>query len=248
MDVTIALLAAAAGYLLGSLSFARIVTSFAGPDKRVQERTEARLEGSENPLILDTVSATSVSMVAGSRLGFLTYVLDMLKVFIPVMVFKNVFPGEPYYLIAAFSGVVGHIWPIYHKFRGGGGISAIFGGVFAIDWIGVFVTFFGGIVVGLAILRDVYLIYYAGLMLLVPWLWFRTKSVEVLIYAVLVNLLFFAATFTSARRYYKLRKTDPRWADPEAMWGMWGMGRGIMKMMTKLGVMKKKDGPETGKP
>ena len=248
MDITIVLLAAVAGYLLGSLSFARIVTSFAGPDKKVKERTEAYIEGSDNPIILDTVSATSVSMVAGSRLGFLTYVLDMLKVFVPVLVLKQVFPGEPYYLVAAFAGVVGHVWPIYHKFKGGGGISAIFGGVFAIDWIGVFVTFFGGMFVGMAILRDLYLIYYAGLILLVPWLWLRTKSVEVLIYAVLVNVLFMVATLPSARRYYRLRKTDPKWADPEAMWGMWGMGRGIMKMMTKLGVMKKKDGPEAEKP
>ena len=95
MDITIVLLAAVSGYLLGSLSFARIVTSFAGPDKKVKERTEAYIEGSDNPIILDTVSATSVSMVAGSRLGFLTYVLDMLKVFVPVLVLKQVFPGEP---------------------------------------------------------------------------------------------------------------------------------------------------------
>jgi len=248
MDPLIVIAAAAGGYLLGSLSFARIVTSFAGPEKRVKERTEAYLEGSENPIILDTVSATSVSMVAGSKLGFLTYVLDMLKVFVPVLVLKKIFPGEPYHLVAAFAGVVGHVWPIYHKFKGGGGISAIFGGVFAIDWIGVFVTFFGGIFVGMAILRDVYLIYYSGLVLLIPWLWFRTKSVEVLVYAVLVNALFIVATLPSARRYYKLRKTDPKWADPEAMWGMWGMGRGIMKMMDKLGVRKKKGRPEAGQP
>jgi glycerol-3-phosphate acyltransferase PlsY len=248
MDPLIVIAAAAAGYLLGSLSFARIVTSFAGPEKRVKERTEVYLEGSENPIILDTVSATSVSMVAGSKLGFLTYVLDMLKVFVPVLVLKKIFPGEPYHLVAAFAGVVGHVWPIYHKFKGGGGISAIFGGVFAIDWIGVFVTFFGGIFVGMAILRDVYLIYYSGLVLLIPWLWFRTKSVEVLVYAVLVNALFIVATLPSARRYYKLRKTDPKWADPEAMWGMWGMGRGIMKMMDKLGVRKKKGRPEAGQP
>jgi len=248
VDVTIALLAAVVGYLLGSLSFARIVTSFAGPDKKVRERTEAYIEGSENPIILETVSATSVSMVAGSRLGFLTYLLDMLKVFVPVLVFRKLFPSEPYYLVAAITGVVGHVWPIYHRFKGGGGISAIFGGIFAIDWIGVFVTFFGGMFVGMVILKDLYLIYYAGLIMLIPWLWLRTKSLPVVIYAVLVNVLFLVATIPSARRYYRLRKTDPKWADPEAMWGMWGMGRGIMKMMDKLGVRKKKDRPEAGTP
>jgi glycerol-3-phosphate acyltransferase PlsY len=248
MDPLIAIAAAAGGYLVGSLSFARIVTALAGYGKGFPEDAEARIEESEKTIRLNTVSATSVSIKAGPRLGFVTYVLDVLKVFIPVLVLKKVFPDEPYFLVWAAAAVVGHIWPVYHKFKGGGGMSAIFGGLFAIDWLGVFVTAIGGMVVGLAVLRDVYLIYYSGLVLLVPWLWFRTKSVPLLIYALAVNVLFIVASMPAAKRFYRLKRTDPAWRNPRVAWKISAMGRGILKMMDKLGLGKKKDREEGGQP
>jgi len=247
MDPLFTIAAAAGGYLVGSLSFARIVTTIGGYGKGFPENAEARIEGTESTLRLNTVSATSVSIKAGPRLGFLTYLLDVLKVFIPVFVLKEAFPNEPYYLVWAAAAVVGHVWPVYHKFKGGGGMSAIFGGLFAIDWLGVFVTAIGGMVIGLAVLRDVYLIYYSGLVLLIPWLWFRTHSVPLLVYALAVNVLFIVASYPAARRFYKLKRTDPSWRDPKVAWKLSAMGRGILKMLDKLGLGgKKKDRPGAG--
>ena len=245
MNVDLILLAAIGGYLLGSLSFARIVTALAGPGKRVPEETEAKIKESPHSLRLTTVSATSVSLTAGPRLGFLTYLLDMTKVFIPVLVLKKLYPGDPYYLIAAVTGVAGHVWPIYHRFKGGGGISAIFGGIFAIDWLGVFATSIGGMILGLTVFRDVYLIYYLGLILLIPWLWFRFHDIHLVVYAVVVNILFFLASYPGAKRYYELKRTDPAWKDPKVAWRLWAMGRGILKMMEKLGLSKKMKDEET---
>jgi len=248
MNISLLLLATLGGYLIGSLSFARIVTRLAGYGRGFPENAEARIEGSEKTIRLDTVSATSVSLKAGPRLGFLTYVLDVLKVFVTVFVLKRAFPDQPYYLAAATTGVVGHIWPLYHGFKGGGGMSAIFGGLFAIDWLGVFVTAFGGMILGLAILRDVYLIYYSALIFLIPWLWFRTGSVSLLLYAVAVNVLFLIASYPAARRFYRLRRTEPSWKDPMVAWKLSAMGRGILKMLDKLGIGRKNDPPEGERP
>ena len=240
MNVIPALLAAVGGYLLGSLSFARIVTRLAGYGTGFPENAEARIEGSETGIRLDTVSATSVSLKAGPRLGFLTYVLDVLKVFLPVFALRQFYPDQPYYLLAAMAGVVGHVWPAYHRFKGGGGISAIYGGVFVIDWVGVFVAALGGMLLGLFVLRDFYLIYYAGLLLLIPWLWFRTGSVLVLAYAIAVNVLFLIASYSGAKRVYAARRTDPNWRDPAKAWQISAMGRGILKVLAKLGYGKKR--------
>jgi glycerol-3-phosphate acyltransferase PlsY len=47
---------------------------------------------------------------------------------------KYVLTEHPYFLITATTGVMGHIWPLDYGFKGGRGISAIFGGVFVIEW------------------------------------------------------------------------------------------------------------------
>jgi len=236
MTISLVLLTAVAGYLVGSLSFARIVSALAGYGRRFPEDAEARIEGTEKTLRLSTVSATSVSLKSTPRLGFLTFVLDVLKVFAVVSVVRAALPGEPYYLLAATTGVAGHVWPIYHRFKGGGGMSAIYGGLLAIDWPSVLVVALGGMILGLAVFRDVYLIYYAGLLLLMPWLWFRTSSIAALGYALAVNLLFLVASYSVARRFYQLKKTDPSWSDPRVAWKLSAMGRGILKVLDKLGL------------
>lgn len=246
MNTTLALIAAIGGYLIGSLSFARVVTALAGYGRGFTEDAEVRLKGSDEGIRLDTVSATSVSLKAGPRLGFLTYVLDVLKVFVPVFALRHLYPDQPYYLITATAGVVGHIWPIYHGFKGGGGISAIYGGVFAFDWPGVFVAALGGMLLGLFVLRDFYLIYYCGLLLLIPWLWFRTGSVPVLAYSVAVNILFFLASYSAAKRVYALRRTDPRWGDPAQAWQFSAMGRGILKVLARFGYGRTSAAPREG--
>jgi len=51
----------------------------------------------------------------------ITVVLDMLKITIPTLVFKHVYPDTPYFLITAATGMIGHVWPLYHGFKGGRG-------------------------------------------------------------------------------------------------------------------------------
>jgi glycerol-3-phosphate acyltransferase PlsY len=226
-------------YLIASISGARLVTALFARGKPVPEKTELRIEGSDKVVVMKSVSATSVSANLGAKYGFMTYVFDVLKVFIPVLLLRKQLPGTEYYLIAATTGVAGHIWPVYHRFRGGRGISAIYGGVFAIDWPGVLVTALAGMVFGFAVLKDIYITYMAGLWFLIPWLWWRTGDAYVVLYAVVVNILFFISSVPEAREWYKIKK-EPVWNDPTEAWKISAMGRGIIKMGIRLGLIKKK--------
>ncbi len=229
----------AGGYLVGSISGARLITRLFAPGTPVPEETELRLEGSDKTVTMKSISATSVSANIGPRYGFMTFLFDVLKVCIPVLLLRLLLPGTHYYLVAATTGVIGHIWPVYHGFRGGRGVASIYGGVFAIDWLGVPVTALAGMLFGFAVLKDLYFTYMAGLWFLIPWLWWRTRDPYVVIYVVVVNILFFVSSFSELREWRRIKK-EPVWDDPSEAWKISAMGRGIIKMGIKLGLIKKK--------
>jgi glycerol-3-phosphate acyltransferase PlsY len=239
MNPLVVLAVAGGGYLIGSISFGRIVTALVRPQEGIPEKTPLEIEGSDKKLIFTSISATTVSANIGAKGGFLTFVLDVLKVFFAVMLLKHHFPGQYYFLVAAAAGVAGHIWPIYHRFKGGRGISAIYGSVLAIDWLGVPVASFGGLLMGLVVLRDLYFTYMAGLWLLLPWLWFRTHDLYVIIYLLIVNILFTISAMPETKQWFQLKKED-KWNDPMQAWQVSAMGRGVFKMAQKLRLIKKK--------
>jgi len=238
MDPLLTLSAAVVGYLCGSISFARLVSKIVAPRKDIT-RTEIDVKGSEEKLIMSTVSATTVSMHIGPKFGFLTVVMDMLKIAVPTLVFKRLYPGTPYFLIAAATGMIGHIWPLYHGFKGGRGLSAVYGGMFAIDWIGVFATSLGGMVFGLLVVRDFLVAYMAGMWFLVPWLWFRTHDVGHLIYAIAVNIILVLAMIPEMKQYVKFRR-EGKGEDLSEVMQLTGMGRGIYKMAKRFGLLEGK--------
>jgi glycerol-3-phosphate acyltransferase PlsY len=239
MDIIHGLLATIAGYLIGSVSSARLVTRIFAPGKPLPEKTVLSLEGSDKTLSSGTISATTVSHHIGSKYGFITYVLDVLKVTIPTLVIKILFPEQPYFLFVATAGLIGHIWPVYHKFKGGRGVSAIYGGLFVLDWIGVFATSILGMLVGLVVFRDVIVAYMAGVWLIIPWLWFRTHNIHYVLYAVVVNIIFAIAMIPEWKNWIKIKKEE-KWDDPVEVFQLQGMGRGLIKMAKKLGILKKK--------
>lgn len=241
MNVTMALLSALVGYLSGSLSAARLVAQVFAPQKDI-ERTEIDVSGSDEKLIMSSVSATTVSMHLGPRLGFLTVVMDMLKIVIPTLVFKRLFPENSYFLIVATTAMVGHIWPLYHGFQGGRGLSAAYGGMFAIDWPGVFVTSLGGMLFGLFVLRDFLVAYMGGLWFIIPWLWFRTHDPHYLAYGLAVNVIFLLGMMPEMRQYLKFRR-EGKGEDLSEVMQLTGMGRGIYRMGKRFGVFR---GPNEG--
>jgi glycerol-3-phosphate acyltransferase PlsY len=111
--MTMQLLLPILGYFIGAIPFGLVIGKMAGVD--------VRLQGSKN------IGATNVSRILGKKLGFCTLVCDCLKGFLPMVVAAAVLgeqPGREF--IVALTGimtVVGHMFPVYLKFRGGKGVA-----------------------------------------------------------------------------------------------------------------------------
>jgi acyl phosphate:glycerol-3-phosphate acyltransferase len=245
MDPITFALAAASGYLIGAISSARIVSRIVAPGKLVADETTLRLDGTDKTMRLGTVSASSVSIQHGSRAGFITYVMDVAKVAVPVAIAWRAWPDWPYYLVVSVAAFAGHVWPVYYRFRGGRGLSAIYGSLLVIDRIGMLVTAIGGMLFGLVVARSVIVAYMAGVWFVLPWLWFRTHRADYAIYACLLILLFTIAILPEIREWRRIAR-DGTWSDPAAVMQLSGMGRGMIKMARRLGILK--DGRSRGGP
>lgn len=238
MSIVIILLAATMGYLCGSLSFARLIARLYAPDFDVSRDVAMPVAGSDESFMVSSVSATSVSNKLGPRYGCLTALLDILKVALPTLAFHWRYPGDYYHLIAAVAGLIGHNWPLYYRFKGGRGFTAIYGGMAVIDWLGIPVTALLGMVLGLGVFRDVFLTYNLGLWLLIPWLAWRRPGWPHLAYAIAINVIYLLAMIPEIKQYLHFRKLGQ--VDFTAAMESSDMGRGMMKMMRMLDKLKKR--------
>ena len=105
---------------------------------------------------------------------------------------------------------MGHNWPIFYGFKGGSGLSPTYGGMLVISPIGAIVTAFGGMALGLFVLRNVVVAYLAGLWLMIPWLWFTTYDLWYLAYGIIVNVLFFIAMMPEIKTVREYQKRGIR--------------------------------------
>ncbi len=114
MNPWMAVIAGLIGYLFGSISSARLVTGRVAPGTNITH-VEEPIPNSDQKFLIESISATNVRVQVGTRYGCLTAILDMLKVALPTLALRLLFPDQPYYLIAAAMGVLGHDYPIYYK-------------------------------------------------------------------------------------------------------------------------------------
>lgn len=189
MSLWINLSALFISYLLGSISFARIVTGLVSPDTDIRG-AEAPIENSERTLRMSSISATSVRITLGARYGCLVSVLDMLKVAVPVAFFEFVLAAHQAAYLAALGGLIGHNWPLFYRFEGGYGHSPIYGAMLVLNWVAVPVNFFGTAIL-YGILRQVHLALFGGVALLVPLLWYQERAFLPVAYAVLASGAYF---------------------------------------------------------
>jgi glycerol-3-phosphate acyltransferase PlsY len=236
LEPWLVVLAAVVGYLCGSISMARIVVKLVAPHRDIS-RTDIRLESSGQDYHLDAVAGTAVSLQLGARWGGITAILDILKALIPTLVFRLLYPETPYAIIVALAAVVGHDWPIYHGFKGGRGISPIYGGLLAIDPLGALAMSLLGMALGLVVLRNVVVAFLSGLWLMIPWFWFRTHSWMYLAYGVGVNLLFMVAMIPEFRQIMAFRKAGVQ-GDINKDMEYTPMLRMMKKMGVRLGLFK----------
>src|SRR5208282_2657913 len=110
------LIAAAVGYLLGSIPFGYLLV-------RIFKGEDVRVSGSGN------IGATNVARKSPA-LGVATLLLDAGKGLAAVLVVRILFSGPHQPLIvttAAFFAVLGHLFPIWLRFRGGKGVATSLG-------------------------------------------------------------------------------------------------------------------------
>ncbi|HSR35084.1 MAG TPA: glycerol-3-phosphate acyltransferase [Anaerolineae bacterium] len=233
MDLDLAIIAVAAGYLMGSVSFARLVTRWVRPDEDVT-KLQFEVAGTEERAAVDVVGANAASMILGPKLGLLVAVLDMLKVAVPMLAFKLWFPGQSYFLLVAIAGLAGHNWPVYYRFMGGRGFSVIVASFFVLDWLGPLVTIPVGILLGVLVVRNLFVAYVAWLWLMVPWLWFRSHDAAYVAYAIAANLVFLIATLPEIRTFVQYRREGKLDAYMEGLTASSPRWRGMKKIADRL--------------
>ena len=118
-----------AAYLLGSLSFAVIVS-------RVMGLSDPRTYGSKNP------GATNVLRSGSKAAAAVTLLFDALKGWLPVVLVR--WFGAPYGLeegtmaLVGLAAFLGHLWPVFFRFEGGKGVATALGVLLGISgWLGL---------------------------------------------------------------------------------------------------------------
>ena len=107
-----------ASYLMGSIPFGLILT-------KLFLKKDIRDIGSGN------IGATNVLRTGNKIIGYTTLILDILKAVTPVIYVKFNFPEFLY--IASLCSFLGHVFPIWLKFKGGKGVATYVGILFAIN-------------------------------------------------------------------------------------------------------------------
>ncbi len=244
MDILTAVIILLVSYLLGSISFGRILLRILKPDDDLED-VSINVEGWDEPRKLSSVGGNTVSMKLGAKGGCAVGLLDILKAFVPTLVVRLLYPGEAYMFVAALGAFCGHNWPIYHRFKGGRGISPFYGGLFAIDPIGAVVVAFSSLLIGLALLKQMLIAYAGGVVLLIPWFLITKFNndlfVYYMVYVVLMNVLFIVAMLPEVKESREMRK---KYGNIDMMKAMeaFPMGQQMLKLMKILRI--KRDVPE----
>ena len=120
MDASHIAIALIAGYLLGSIPFGLILTRLAGSG-------DIRAVGSGN------IGATNVLRTGRKGLAAATLIGDMLKGTAAVLVMNGIY-GADAALVAGLGAVLGHVFPVWLKFKGGKGVATYIGVLLAVAW------------------------------------------------------------------------------------------------------------------
>jgi acyl phosphate:glycerol-3-phosphate acyltransferase len=177
-------LAVLLGYLLGSIPFGLLLTKAAGgPD--------VRSIGSGN------IGATNVLRTGRKGLAALTLLLDMLKGTGAVLL-AAYFAGHDASLAAGFAAFIGHIFPVWLKFKGGKGVATYIGVLLGVYWP-------GALIFGVIWLAVAFATRYSSLAALVasaftpPALYFLGQPGPALLFFALTLLLWFMHRANIAR-------------------------------------------------
>ncbi len=109
------------GYLLGCSNMALYLAKW--------KKVDMRSAGSGN------LGASNATILMGWKAGVLTGIHDIGKAVAAVLLIRLLFPGVPYAdLVAGACTVLGHIFPVFLRFRGGKGLASFIGMAVAMYW------------------------------------------------------------------------------------------------------------------
>ena len=110
----------AVSYLVGSIPFGYLIYKFKHND-------DIRKYGSGN------IGATNVNRLLGKKLGLITLLFDFFKTFTVTIFITYLYGNELGTVCGSFS-ILGHIFPIWLKFKGGKGVASFLGLLIVISW------------------------------------------------------------------------------------------------------------------
>lgn len=130
---------AVAGYLVGAVSFSRVIGNRAAPGEDISV-THIEVAETGTSVEFHGITPTSVREHAGTPAMALSILLEATKALVPTLVARLALPGTPAAPAAAAGAVLGHVVPIWSGGKGGYGMSPMLGGLLVLDPLGFLVT------------------------------------------------------------------------------------------------------------
>jgi glycerol-3-phosphate acyltransferase PlsY len=124
--ITAGLIAGALAYLVGSIPFGLIVS-------KIVRKDDIRAHGSGN------IGATNVARVIGKKWGIFVLLLDCMKGLLPTLLLPKLFTADPSWqtwlpVVCGIMTVVGHMFPVWLRFKGGKGVATGLGVGLVLSW------------------------------------------------------------------------------------------------------------------
>lgn len=237
MDILVLFVMALIGYVLGSISFARLIPRLVDSHAKIDD-VSLPVQNSDERMPMLAMGANTASIKYGPKVGCSVGLLDILKVFLPTLVVRLIYPGEPYYLVVALAGFVGHCWPVFYGFKGGRGISPFYGAMFAIDPLGAVVVASVSMLIGMVLLKDLLVAYTGGVLLTIFWFALTRGWGEHVLYALVVNVLFIIAMIPEIKMVRGMERKYGK-GDMRTSMSTFPMGQMMLKLMDALKIQRK---------
>lgn len=204
MEPSTLIVVALAGYLIGSISFARVVARWVNPTRSLDEarrhHSDQGLEGT-----VSGIGASTASVAFGKKYGGIVALLDILKAFVPVLLLRFYFPDGIYHFVFSILCILGHNYPVYYRFQGGRGLSPMVGSLLVIEPLGMIVCMVIGVLLAILINQP-----HTSLILWFPifglWGWFINDDWALAVYAIVLLALFMIAEIPEIRLALQYRK------------------------------------------
>lgn len=203
MDTAL-ILTAIGGYLIGSISSARVAAGVVNP-KADLDKARTHISQSGQSGTVSGIGASTASAALGKKYGGIVAALDMLKAFIPVLGLRLFFPEQVYHLVFSIFCILGHNYPLYYRFQGGRGLSPMLGSLLVIEPIGLIVCMLLGTLIAILVNQP-----HTSLILWFPllavWSWFVNSDPALVLYALALLVVFLVAEIPEIRLALQYRK------------------------------------------